>query len=160
MEPSLKAPAPDESRGRHAESVPSWVTRHPVVPRHVESLGRRRRAISVEKSWDWPPSMDAVVAAPESHRVLFENDDVRVLEVTIAAGHREPEHTHRDPSVMIVDGPARINYYQGDTLVFSSSPDDPASGMRASWLDPEGPHSVENVDNRPYHALRVELKAH
>lgn len=41
-------------------------------------------------NWSWPPSMDAVVAAPESHRVLFENDDVRVLEVTIAASHREP----------------------------------------------------------------------
>ena len=64
--------------------------------------------MGAEGSWDWPPSMDAVVAAPKSHRVLFENADVRVLEVTIAAGHREPEHTHRDPSVMVVDGPARI----------------------------------------------------
>jgi hypothetical protein len=73
-------------------------------------------AVSAENDWAWPPSMDAVVAAPESHRVLFENDDVRVLEVTIAAGHREPEHTHRDPSVMIVDDPARIRYYRGDTL--------------------------------------------
>jgi hypothetical protein len=50
--------------------------------------------MSAENNWTWPPSMDAVVAAPESHRVLFENDDVRVLEVTIhadilvARGHR------------------------------------------------------------------------
>ena len=42
--------------------------------------------MSAENNWTWPPSMDAVVAAPESHRVLFENDDVRALEVTIAAG--------------------------------------------------------------------------
>ena len=61
--------------------------------------------------WNWPSSMDAVLAAPGSHRVLFENDDVRVLEVTIATGDREPEHTHRDPSVMVVDGPARIRYW-------------------------------------------------
>jgi len=60
--------------------------------------------MAAEDSWDWPPSMDAVVAAPESHRVLLENEDVRVLEVTIPAGHREPEHTHRAHSVMIVDG--------------------------------------------------------
>lgn len=26
------------------------------------------------------------------------------------------------------------------------------------WMDPEGPHSVENVDQRRYHAIRVELK--
>jgi len=110
-------------------------------------------------NWDWPPSMDAVVAAPESHRVLFENDEVRVLEVTIAAGHREPEHTHRRPSVMIVDGPARIRYYEGDVLTFSSPPARAVAGTRASWMEPEGPHSVENVDTRPYHAIRVELKS-
>jgi hypothetical protein len=109
-------------------------------------------------NWDWPPSMDAVVAAPESHRVLFENDEVRVLEVTIAAGHREPEHTHRQPSVMIVDGPARIRYYEGDVLTFSSPPGTAVAGTRASWMEPEGPHSVENVDTRPYHAIRVELQ--
>jgi hypothetical protein len=91
--------------------------------------------------------------------VLFENDDVRVLEVTIPAGHREPEHTHREPSVMIVDGPARIHYYQGGALTFSSPADTVAAGTRASWMDPEGPHSVENVDTHPYHAIRVELRA-
>jgi len=117
-------------------------------------------AMGAEDNWTWPPSMDAVVAAPESHRVLFENDDVRVLEVTIAAGHREPEHTHRDSSVMIVDGPARIRYYRGDTLTFSSSPDTAPAGTQASWMAPEDPHSVENVDDHPYHAIRVELRTH
>jgi hypothetical protein len=116
--------------------------------------------VSAENNWTWPPSMDAVVAAPESHRVLFENDDVRVLELTIAAGHREPEHTHRDPSVMIVDGPTRIRYYRGDTLTFSSPADTAASGTRVSWMASEDPHSVENVDDHPYHAVRVELRTH
>ena len=116
--------------------------------------------MGAEDNWTWPPSMDAVVAAPGSHRVLFENADVRVLEVTIAAGHREPEHTHGDPSVMIVDVPARIRYYRGDTLTFSSAPDPVPAGTRASWMAPEGPHSVENVDDHPYHAIRVELKTH
>jgi hypothetical protein len=92
--------------------------------------------------------------------VLFENEDVRVLEVSIAEGHRELEHTHRDPSVMIVDGPARIRYYRGDILTFSSPADNAASGTRASWLDPEGPHSVENVDDHRYHAIRVEPRTH
>jgi hypothetical protein len=77
-------------------------------------------ATDAESNWSWSPSMDAVVAAPESDRVLFENDDVRVLDVIIAAGHREPEYTHREHSVMIVNGPARIRYYQGDTLTCSS----------------------------------------
>jgi len=26
------------------------------------------------------------------------------------------------------------------------------------WMEPEGPHSVQNVDECRYHAIRVELK--
>jgi hypothetical protein len=100
------------------------------------------------------------VAAPGSHRVVLENELTRVLEVTIAPGEREPEHTHRWPSVMVVHRPARIRYYTGDTLTFTSpkQPAPDAPGPRVSWLDPEGPHSVENIDGHPYGAFRIELK--
>src|SRR5262245_30224791 len=81
----------------------------------------------------WPPLMDAVAAAPGSRRVLFENDDVRVLEVTITAEDREAEHTHPDPSVMGVDGPARNRYYQGHGLTFASPADAAAGGTQAGW---------------------------
>jgi hypothetical protein len=109
--------------------------------------------------WQWPETMDALVAAPASHRVLMENDRVRVLEVVIEPQTREPEHTHRAPSVMIVDEPARIRYYQGDRLVFESQASSgPRPGVRPRWLEPEGPHSVENIDERRYHAIRIELK--
>jgi hypothetical protein len=101
--------------------------------------------------WPWPDSLDGVVAASGSHRVVLENELTRVLEVTIAPGEREPEHTHRWPSVMVVHRPARIRYYSGDTVTFTS-PKQPASGAlgpRVSWLDPEGRHSVENIDGHP-----------
>ena len=51
---------------------------------------------------------------------MLDNDRVRVLEVVIEPGAREPEHTHQAASVMIVDEPARIRYYQGDALLFES----------------------------------------
>jgi predicted metal-dependent enzyme (double-stranded beta helix superfamily) len=110
--------------------------------------------------WPWPDSLDAVLAAPGSHRVLFENDRARVLEVTIAPGEREPEHTHRWPSIMVVHQPARIRYYTGDTLTFTSTeqPSPAGSGPQVSWLEPEGPHSVQNTDSRTYGAFRIELK--
>jgi hypothetical protein len=112
-----------------------------------------------QQPWPWPDTMDALLAAPASHRVLLDNDRVRVLEVVIEAGAREPEHTHQAPSVMIVDEPARIRYYAGGTLRFESQarPGHPA-GVRVRWLEPEGPHSVENIDQHRYHAIRVELK--
>src|SRR2546427_3854450 len=47
--------------------------------------GRRRVSCFVlgdpeAEPWPWPDSLDALAAAPESHRLLFENDRVRVLE--------------------------------------------------------------------------------
>jgi hypothetical protein len=89
--------------------------------------------------------------------VLLETTAVRVLEITIEPGDREPEHVHRCPSVMIVDEPARIRYYESGTLTFASPLTVDRPAMRATWMDPEGPHSVENVDARRYHAFRVEL---
>lgn len=38
------------------------------------------------EAWTWPESLDALQAAPDSHRLLFENDVVRVLETTIRPG--------------------------------------------------------------------------
>ena len=64
--------------------------------------------MTTEPPWPWPTTMDALVAAPASHRVLLENDRVRVLEVVIEPRIREPEHTHQAASVMIVDEPAGI----------------------------------------------------
>ena len=115
--------------------------------------------MTTEPLWPWPKTMDALVAAPSSHRVLLENDRVRVLEVVIEPRTREPEHTHQAASVMIVDEPARIRYYQGDALQYESQARfESPPGMRVRWMEPEGPHSVQNIDERRYHAIRVELK--
>jgi len=115
--------------------------------------------MTTEQPWPWPKTMDALAAAPGSHRVLLDNDRVRVLEVVIEPGAHEPAHTHQAPSVMIVDEPARIRYYAGGALQFESPARSPAPpGVRVRWMEPEGPHSVENIDQRRYHAIRVELR--
>jgi predicted metal-dependent enzyme (double-stranded beta helix superfamily) len=115
--------------------------------------------MTTPEPWPWPETMDALRAAPASHRLLLENDRVRVLDVVIEPGTREPEHTHRAASLMIIDEPARIRYYAGSALQFESQarPDAPP-GVRARWMEPEGPHSVENIDEHRYHAIRIELK--
>lgn len=109
--------------------------------------------------WPWPETLDAVVAASGSHHVLMDNERVRVLEVVIEPGTREAEHTHHALSVMLIDEPARIRYYVDDQLRFESpQATDASSGVRVRWMQPEGPHSVENIDQHRYHAIRVELK--
>ena len=52
---------------------------------------------------EWPPHLEALVAAPANHRLLHEDDEVRVLEVTVQPGERENLHHHRCwPSIMVV----------------------------------------------------------
>src|SRR3954452_18464053 len=51
----------------------------------------------------WDPELDAVKAAPKHHKVLFENDRVRVLEVILPPNDEEPIHHHRWPSVFVFD---------------------------------------------------------
>jgi hypothetical protein len=49
----------------------------------------------------------------------------------------------------MVDRPARIRYYAGNELTYTSPEQPPpaaAPGLRFVWLDPEGPHAVENID--------------
>ena len=48
----------------------------------------------------WPPELDALVAAPRHHRVLFENDRVRMVETCIPPGDIVPLHTHRWPGAL------------------------------------------------------------
>jgi hypothetical protein len=109
--------------------------------------------------WPWPAELEGIVAAPGSHRVLLETLEARVLEIVIEPGEREPEHVHRCPSVMIVDAPARIRYYESGALTVESPATAHRRPVRAMWMEPEGPHSVENIDTRAYHAFRVELLA-
>ena len=56
--------------------------------------------------------LDAVIAAPSNHTIIFENERVRVLRVTIAPGATEPMHTHAWPSVMRVEAPQTAYQYK------------------------------------------------
>jgi len=53
----------------------------------------------MNEPWPWPPELDAVIAAPRHHRLVFENEQVRVLDTRISVGDTVPVHTHRWPAV-------------------------------------------------------------
>ena len=54
------------------------------------------------EDWTWPAELDALVAAPGTHRLLFQNETVRVLETRIAPGETTEVHTHRWPGVLYI----------------------------------------------------------
>lgn len=108
----------------------------------------------------WPDSLDAVVAAPQNHKVVLENEHVRVLEVTVRPGEKEPLHMHRMPSVMYVMAEDNIRDYdaEGKLLYDSRSDKQPAKTPYTVWMEPQAPHRVENLSRKPVRLLSVELK--
>ena len=104
---------------------------------------------------------DAVIAAPNSHKIILENDKVRVVEVVIGPKQKEPMHTHAWPSVMIVDSSTKIKYYDesGDAKEYDARNATTKTPF-IEWLAPEGLHAVENLDTKKtYHAIRIEIKS-
>jgi hypothetical protein len=104
----------------------------------------------------WTPEKDATVAAPGNHKILFENDEVRVLEVHIDPLAKEPMHVHRTPAAIYLESsPHLIEHLEDGTKNdMGNRPD----GL-ARYIPISPAHSLENLDpKKPLKAIRVELK--
>jgi len=113
---------------------------------------------AAEKSW--PAELDALVAAPKHHVLLFENDAVRVFDTRIAPGDRTPLHTQRWPAVyFVVSTSAFIRRDAADCVTLDTriSPSGLEPGT-AVWGEPQAAHSVENVGETELRVISVELK--
>jgi len=118
-------------------------------------------APQASNEWPWPDSLDALVAAPDHHRLLFENENVRVLEVRIGPGQFVPVHTHRWPCVMYVKSAAHHIRRDQDGKIMYDTRDSGAplpAPQTIRWLDPIPPHSVENVSDVEILLISVEIK--
>lgn len=112
------------------------------------------------QDWPWPDTLDALVAAPGFHQLLYENDRVRVLEVRIAPSQIVPVHTHCWPGVVYVKSSSHFLRRDGQgALVFDSrTTGAPPAVPIVQWLDRLPPHSVENIGSTDIHLISVELK--
>lgn len=109
----------------------------------------------------WDTRYDAVVAAPDSHQVLFETDELRVLEVIIPPGVTELPHHHAGRSTMAVFAATAIRIYdlvEGITIDVprrAATEDEPI----VQAMGPEGMHQIQNLDPvHTYRAVRIERK--
>lgn len=96
---------------------------------------------------------DQAKSAPESTKVLVDNDRVRVLDVTLKPGGKLPKHSH----------PANVNYTLSDcklkvtTYPEGKTEEKSYTAGTAMWKDPVS-HAVENVGTADARVLLVELK--
>ncbi|MBS0569879.1 MAG: hypothetical protein JSS28_04685 [Proteobacteria bacterium] len=105
-------------------------------------------------------SLDAMVAAPDHHRVLLENASVRVLDTRLAPGDATPLHAHRWPAVLhVLQWSDFVRQDRDGNVVLDSR----AAGMKAEpgtvlWGGPLVPHRVRNVGTRELHIIAIEIK--
>jgi hypothetical protein len=115
---------------------------------------------AVAASWPWADALDALVATADYHRLLFENERVRVLKVRIGPGQLVPVHTHRWPSAVYVVSASNFVRRDGEgKLLFDSrKAGPPPATPTVQWTDALPPHSVENVGNSEILLITTELK--
>ncbi|MFO7674045.1 MAG: hypothetical protein R6V74_10100 [Lutibacter sp.] len=110
---------------------------------------------------DWPSNLDAVVAAPKNHKILMENDKVRVLAITVAPGETEEVHHHQWPSVFYIkEAGDFIDYDNDGKIIMDTRQIKPALKFPMTmWKDAEAAHSIENLSKTiTIRLIRVEMK--
>lgn len=92
-----------------------------------------------------PDAKDSVKVSPDFYKVIIDNDQIRILDVTLPAGAKETAHSHLWPAIIIEDTqrpgeiPAIRNFV-------------------SRWEGPQKNAKGGNPGTEPYHALRIELK--
>jgi hypothetical protein len=110
-------------------------------------------------SQSWPEELDALVAAPQHHALLFENDFVRVLDTRIAPGDTVPLHTHRWPSALyILCWSDFLRRDKNGAILMDSRTMEASPEGRALWSGPLASHTLENVGEKELRAISVEVK--
>lgn len=107
-----------------------------------------------------PSAHDAVVAAAQHHKVLLDNESVRVLETRIAPGGRTAVHAHPWPATLYVVTWSDFVRYDPEGKVLLDSRTMPAKPQAGSalWSPPTSPHYIENVGTTELLVIAVELK--
>jgi hypothetical protein len=122
--------------------------------------------------YPYPASYDAEIAAPDVHRVLFENENVMFIEVANPPGFDVAMHGHPYPSVFARDtgsGPGVAGIPIDETHLDPASPfagkgwgQGPAPpGLefpRCTTAPPEAPHKPINHGAVPVHFYRLEFR--
>lgn len=108
----------------------------------------------------WSDSLDAVIAAPENHRVVFENERVRVLDTRIKPGERVPVHAHPWSSVTCFLTVGDFIRYDADANIELDSRTTKMNVKPGAvmWLPPLPPHSAENDGDGEIRGITFELK--
>ena len=97
-------------------------------------------------------AQDPVKVDAKHYKVVFENDEVRVLRIHYAPGEKSVMHTHPDS----------VAVFLGDATTTMTTPDGKSQSMTVKAEDamftPGGAHLPDNTGKTPVDLILVELK--
>ena len=103
--------------------------------------------------------LDGATAAPDHHKVLFENDEVRVLETTIRSGDVTPLHTHLAPTLLyVVSGSHFLRRDERGATLVDTRADPEFILPKVMFSAPTPKHTLENTGADDLIVIGVELK--
>lgn len=109
-------------------------------------------AINKAQSLGVPSENDIVTIAPQQHEIIFENDKIRILKVTVEPGDKVGMHRN----------PENINYILKSGTLRFTKPDGSMEDVGLSEGQvipaPESSHAVENIGDTEVQTISIELK--
>ena len=118
-------------------------------------------------TWPWPIAYDSPAAAPNNNKLLYEDDHVRLIEVTIRPGETEPMEGVPYPSVQaydtfpyaaVEDRPLEPKAASAETTAGHAGPPSGFELPTCEAMAPQPPHQVRNTGKTPIHYYRIEYK--
>lgn len=100
-----------------------------------------------------PEELDPLKVAPDTHKLMFENRFVRVIQAKVPPGGHEPKHSHRHGVTIY------LSDYDVEQKAF---PDGKVTKHHrafgtAAWSE-SLVHEIRNVGGTPLHSIRIELR--
>jgi len=96
--------------------------------------------------------IDPTTASPDNYKLLHEEDEIRLIEMTLNAGETDNQHSHKDELVYFVSGGnVRIHLPDGQSMD-AEVPDGHVMAHEA-WT-----HTVQNTGSKNVKAIIFEKK--
>ncbi len=133
----------------------------PTVHKSENLTGAEFTAVQIEprpvvNSQPFPKeSMDAVTVDPAHYQVMAENEWIRAIRLTVGPHEKLKMHKHPATGAVVVyltdqdmrqyhaDGTSRESHYKAGTV---------------RWVPPDAAHQDENLSDKPFRLVRIELK--
>jgi len=131
----------------------------PGRPKMWLQSSSRSRIVLMTDQKDWPDELDALIAAPKHHALMFENAAVRVLDTRVPPRNTVPLHTHKWPGVLyILSWSDFVRRDASGSIVVDTRLTGPFTEGSTHGSAPLPPHTLENVGESELRVISVELK--